>query len=76
MQKESSRLRMEYSNAAAWSQQPQVIPEMQSVHDERSSATADDWKETASAAAQLNDLLELGDIQGAHNLNRRPPRAT
>ncbi|KAI0773696.1 hypothetical protein C8Q74DRAFT_1316733 [Fomes fomentarius] len=46
----------------AWLQ-PQTIPELHSVHDERSSTTTDDWKEQAASVqtSSINDLL--GDIQ-------------
>ena len=62
MQKESSRLQMEYTNAA-WLHTP--IPDLQSVHDERTTMQ-EDWKEqAASVQGGINDLL--GDIQGEHN---------
>ena len=73
MQKETSWLQMEYTNAA-WLQTP--IPDLQSVHDERTS-TQEDWKEqAASMQGGINDLL--GDIQGEHkhSLNKRPHPAT
>ncbi len=61
MQKES-RLRMEFTNAAAWLQTPQ-IPDL---HDERTSATPDDWKEhNANVQGGINDLLT--DIPGEHD---------
>ncbi|KAI0706944.1 hypothetical protein C8T65DRAFT_221484 [Cerioporus squamosus] len=45
---------MEFTNAAAWLQTPQ-IPDL---HDERTSATPDDWKEqNASVQGGINDLL-------------------
>ena len=54
---------MEYTNAA-WLQTQ--IPDLSSVHDERTSATPDDWKEpAASVQSGITDLL--GDIQGEHN---------
>ncbi|TBU27696.1 hypothetical protein BD311DRAFT_788974 [Dichomitus squalens] len=50
---------MEYTNAA-WLQTQ--IADLQTVHDERTSATPDDWKEqAASVQGGINDLL--GDIQ-------------
>ena len=62
MQKES-RLRMEFTNAAAWLQAPQ-IPDL---HYERTSATADDWKDQkASVQGGINVLLT--DIPGEHAL--------
>lgn len=56
---------MEYTNAA-WLQAPQ-IPDLQSVHDERTSATNDDWKDQAGSVqgGGINDLL--GDLQGEHD---------
>ncbi len=65
MQKESSWLRMEFTNTA-WLQPP-TNPELHSVHDERSSTTTDDWKEQAASmqTSSINDLL--GDIQGEHD---------
>ena len=63
MQKETSWLQMEYTNAA-WLQTQ--ITDLQSIHDERTSTTPDDWKEQgASVQGGINDLL--GDIQGEHN---------
>ena len=54
---------MEYTNAA-WLQTQ--ITDLQSIHDERTSTTPDDWKEQgASVQGGINDLL--GDIQGEHN---------
>ncbi|TFK88370.1 hypothetical protein K466DRAFT_585597 [Polyporus arcularius HHB13444] len=45
---------MEFTNAAAWLQTPQ-IPDL---HDERTSATPDDWKEhNANVQGGINDLL-------------------
>ncbi|RPD62110.1 hypothetical protein L226DRAFT_535485 [Lentinus tigrinus ALCF2SS1-7] len=45
---------MEFTNAAAWLQAPQITD----LHDERSSATADDWKDqNASVQGGINDLL-------------------
>ena len=56
-------MRMEFTNAAAWLQAPQ-IPDL---HDERTSATADDWKDqNASVQGGINDLL--ADIPGEHAL--------
>lgn len=53
---------MEYTNAA-WLHTP--IPDLQSVHDERTTMQ-EDWKEqAASVQGGINDLL--GDIQGEHN---------
>lgn len=69
LQKESSRyLQMDY-NSAAWLQQAQQIPDLQtaSVHDERS-VGSNDWKDTVASVqgGGMNDLLPLGDIQGEH----------
>ncbi|KAI0751637.1 hypothetical protein C8Q80DRAFT_1218314 [Daedaleopsis nitida] len=52
---------MEYTNAA-WLQ-PSPIADLQSVHDERSSNTTDDWKEQGASVhgGGINDLF--GDIQ-------------
>ena len=53
---------MEYTNAA-WLHTP--IPDLQSVHDERTTMQ-EDWKEqAASVQGGINELL--GDIQGEHN---------
>ena len=66
---------MEYPNAATWL--PTTIPELSTVHDERSSSMADEWKE--QVASMQGGGLDFVDIQGEHAplpYNKRPPPAT
>ncbi|PIL36624.1 hypothetical protein GSI_00313 [Ganoderma sinense ZZ0214-1] len=64
---------MEYTNAA-WLQAP--IPDLQSVHDERTS-TQEDWKEqAASVQGGLNDLLGDIQVQNAPSTSTNSPGPT
>ncbi|KAL7281990.1 hypothetical protein ACG7TL_003457 [Trametes sanguinea] len=59
---------MDY-NSAAWLQ-TQQIPDLQSVsvHDERSAAGSNDWKDSAASVQNGGDMNDfLGDIQGRPN---------